>query len=298
MSILMVGGSGHLGKNITLQLAKRNLDVTAMLRGGQSHPSSNELREARVRIVDGDLCDPATLTEAVRGVDLVISSATSMPAAFNDGLRKVDHEGTLALIAAAENQGVSRFLYVSYSGNIRHESPLETAKRSCEDRLLSGNMQAVILRPSYFMDMWLSPLLGFAAANGSARIYGTGESRVSYIATSNVADFAVALACEAPTEKNTILELGGPQNLSQLEAVAIFEQALSKQIKVEHVPVEALAAQHASADPLQKTFGALMLGYAEGDVVAGATENARRYGIRLSSVSEYASRLASEMTTA
>src|SRR5208282_6367957 len=99
--------------------------------------------------------------------ETVICTATSMPAGADDGLRKVDHDGTLSLIEAAERQGVKRFVYVSYSGNSREDSPLETAKRDCENRLLNSKMQAVILRPSYFMDMWLSPALGFDPVNGS-----------------------------------------------------------------------------------------------------------------------------------
>jgi uncharacterized protein YbjT (DUF2867 family) len=106
----------------------------------------------------------------------------------------VDLEGTLALIDSAERAGVKRFVYVSYSGNIREDSPLETAKRRCESRLLDSAMEAVILRPSYFMEVWLSPALGFDPANGAARIYGDGEGKVSYISGTDVASFAIAAA--------------------------------------------------------------------------------------------------------
>ena len=104
-----------------------------------------------------------------------------MPAGANDGLRRVDHEGTKALIDAAVRQGVKRFVYVSFSGNIRQESPLESAKRACENQLLASELTAVILRPSYFMEVWLSPALGFDATSGSVRIYGSGEAKVSYV---------------------------------------------------------------------------------------------------------------------
>ena len=71
--------------------------------------------------------------------------------------------------------------------------------------------------------------------------------------------------------------------------MGIFERALQKKIAVEHVAWEALQQQHQSTDPLQKTFAALMLGYAQGDVIAGARETAEQYGVRLRSVAEYAS---------
>jgi len=290
MSFLMVGGTGNVGSAITIALAMQGFRVTAMLRGGQSHPKAKQLLDARVQVVEGDLWRPDTIDNAVEGIDTVITSATSMPSGADDGLKKTDRDGILALIGASVAKGVRRFVYVSYSGNIQEESPLQTAKRDCEKRLLDSGMEAVILRPSYFMESWLSPMLGFDPANGSARIYGSGDAKVSYISSSNVADFAVAAATAELQEKRTILELGGPQALSQLEVVRLFEQQLGCRLKVEHVPVEALIAQHQSSDPLQKTFGALTLAYARGDEVKDAVPNAQRYRIQLRTLSEYASR--------
>jgi uncharacterized protein YbjT (DUF2867 family) len=209
----------------------------------------------------------------------------------DDGLRRVDLEGTLSLIDSAERAGVKRFVYVSYSGNIREDCPLETAKRRCESRLLDSAMEAVILRPSYFMEVWLGPALGFDPAQGSTRIYGDGEAKVSYICGTDVADFAVAAATREYPQKNTILELGGPESLSQLDVVRIFGQKLQKKILVDHVPLEALETQHQSSDPLQKTFAALMLAYAKGDVVQGAASLAQQHLINLCSVSDFANTL-------
>ena len=289
MSILVVGGTGNLGNKIAVGLAGQGCNVVALVRGGWSHPRSKQLLDVGVRIVDGDLCKPETISGAISGVDTVVCSATSMPSAPNDGLRTVDRDGTLALIEAAQAEGVRRFVYISYSGNIREDSPLETAKRDCENRLLSSKLETVILRPSFFMEMWVSPALGFDPANGSVRLYGPGSAKVSYISSSSVADFAVATANGETDVKNTILELGGPEALSQLEVVGIFEQMMGRETRVAPVPIEALRAQHQSSDPLQKTFGALMLAYANGDVVNDALLNAQQYQIKLRSMAEYAS---------
>jgi uncharacterized protein YbjT (DUF2867 family) len=236
----------------------------------------------------GDLCSPETLVHALKNADTVVCTATSMPSAKDNGLQKVDHDGTLALIDLAERQGVKKFVYVSYSANICEDSPLETAKRECENRLLASQMEAVILRPSYFMEMWLSPALGFDPANGSARIYGSGKAKVSYISATNVADFGTVAALRQYAEKNAILEMGGSKPLSQLEAVRSFEEALNKKFKVDHVTTKSLQNQHQSSNPLQNTFGALMLAYSKGDVVQGAAAIARQHGVVLRSVAEYA----------
>jgi NADH dehydrogenase len=206
----------------------------------------------------------------------------------------VDHDGSLALISAAERGGVKKFVYVSYSGNVQVESPLSVAKRDSEAQLLKGPMQAVILRPSYFMEMWLSPALGFDCIQGSARLYGSGDAKVNYISAFDVADFAVVTATKDFRDKNTVLEMGGPDALSQLDAVGIFEQALGRKITVNSLPVEAIEQQYGSPDPLQKTFAALMLAYAKGDVIPGSQAVAREYDITLRSVAQYAAGIAAQ----
>lgn len=288
MTILVAGSTGFVGSEITLRLQQRKHQIRALVRGGAAHPKAQRLQDAGVEIVDGDLTLPETLAAACAGVDTVVTTATSMPTGANDGLRRVDHEGTKALISAAERAGVNRFVYTSYSGNIREDSPLETAKRECENGLLAGPMQAVILRPSYFMEVWLSPALGFDPANGAARICGSGEEKVSYISAFDVAELAVAAATKDYRDKNTILEMGGPEALSQLDAALVFEQALGRKIEVSRVPLEALQEQHRSTDPLQKTFAALMLAYAKGDVIDGAPSVALEHSIPLRSVADYA----------
>ncbi len=298
MSILIVGGSGRVGKEAAVALSGRGLDVSVMLRGGREHPKAAELSDAGVKAVDGDLCKAESLRAAVKGIETVICSATSMPSGANDGLRRVDHEGTLALIEAAEKAGVKKFVYVSYSGKIRFDSLLEVAKRDCEDRLSRSKMQAVILRPSYFMEVWLSPMVGFDPANGSVRLYGPGTEKVSYISASNVADFAVAVATRAIGEKTTTLELGGPEALSQLDAVRIFGDAFGKELKIEDVPVDAIRAQHKAFDPVTRAFGALMLAYANGDEIPDAVGTAQTYNVRLRSVSEYAAGFAGQQAVA
>jgi len=284
---LVVGATGMLGKQVALGLHRAGRKIRAMVRGGAARPEAKDLVDAGLEVVDGDLTRPETLAAPCTGIETVISGATSMPHGRDDGLRRVDLEGGLALIEAAERAGVPRFVYVSYSWNLREPSPLETAKRSCENRLLAGRMTAVVLRPSYFMQFWLSPALGFDPRQGKARIYGTGEGKVSYIAVRDVVDFAVATTLKV--ERGPVaLEMGGPEALSQLEVVRIFEETLGKKLILEHVPMEALRAQHASQDPLQKTYAALMLGYARGDAIPEAHANAERFGVKLHSVADYA----------
>jgi uncharacterized protein YbjT (DUF2867 family) len=289
--ILVVGATGLVGREVVLRLRKKEANVRAIVRGGSSRAEASELPDAGVEVVDADLTRPDSLSAACAGVQTVVCSATSMPHGGGDAIRRVDRDGTLSLIDAAEQSGVARFVYLSYSGTIQQPSPLETAKRDCEKRLLASSMQTVVLRPTCFTEVWLSPALGFDPKNGTARVYGSGQSPVSWISAFDVADFAVATALAHHCAKE-VLELGGPEPLSQLQVVHLFENILHKQIAVQHVSVEALQQQHQSSEPLQKTFAALSLAVAAGDVIPTARDNALRYGVKLHSVRDYAQSLA------
>jgi len=120
-------------------------------------------------------------------------------------------------------------------------------------------------------------------------VYGDGKAAVSYVSGRDVAAFAVAAAMR-PGELREKVQVGGPEPLSQLEAVAHFERVLGRRMALDHVPVSALEAQQHSDDPLQQAFAALMLAYAMGDSIPEAQENAARYGVTLTSLAEYAGR--------
>lgn len=292
MSILVVGGTGVVGGAAVRRLCERDRAVSVLARGGDRHPKADALRELGVTILDGDITDADSLANACSDVDVVICTATSMPMGADDGLRRVDREGTLALIDSADDASVDRFVYVSYSGNLREASPLETAKRDCERRLMSSRMSTVILRPSYFMEVWLSPALGFDPSSGFARIYGTGDARVSYVSATDVADFAAEAATHPYPGRHTVIEIGGPRAISQHDAVGIFERALGKEIEMQHVPVVAIETQRQSDDPVKQAFGALMVAYAKGDVIEGAAAAAAEHNLDLRSVEDYAASVA------
>jgi NADH dehydrogenase len=284
---LIVGATGIVGHQIALGLRQKGHNVRAMVRGGKSHEKAQSLISAGIEITDADLTKPETLPFACAGVDTIVCTATSMPHGRDDGLRRVDRDGVLALMDAAERAAVRHFVYTSYSGNIRVPSSLETAKRDCEARLVAGRMRATILRPSYFMEAWLSPMLGFDPANGRARVYGSGEAKVSYISVQDVVAFALSVVGKPP-ETPLFLEMGGPEPLSQLDAIGIFERTLDRKMEIERFPLSALEEQHRSSDPLQKAFAALMIAYANGDAIISSMETARACGVALHSVADYA----------
>jgi uncharacterized protein YbjT (DUF2867 family) len=266
--ILVVGSTGFLGSDIVRRLATSGKQVRALVRATSDPAKRAQLESWGATLVEGDLKDRASLQRACAGVDTVISTASAtVSRGGGDNLETVDRDGQLGLVNAAESAGVRHFIFVSFSGNNTDVFPLSEAKRGVEKRLREGRTAYTIVRPSYFMEVWLSPMLGFDPAGGKVRIYGSGDQPMSMISVPDVGAY-VAGCVNNPAVENQTIELGGPEPTTYNAITAMFEKALGKSIAREHVPLEALEAQFRGAsDPMEKTFAALMLGAARGDVI-------------------------------
>jgi uncharacterized protein YbjT (DUF2867 family) len=285
--ILIVGATGMLGGEICRLLGERGGALRALVRQTSDPEKVERLAGLGAEVVRGDLRDRASLEAACRGADAVISTASStVSRQQGDSVESVDLRGQLNLIEAAEAAGVRHFILISFPG-VDVDFALQTAKRAGEDRLRRGRMTYTILQPTFFTEIWLSRALGFDPAQGTVRIYGRGNNKISWISFRDVAKFAVA-ALDNPQAVNAVVKLGGPDALSPLEVVRMAEQLKGRPIVVEHVPEEALRAQHAAAtDPLQQSFAGLMLYYARGDAIDMA-ETLRAFPVQpLRSVREY-----------
>jgi uncharacterized protein YbjT (DUF2867 family) len=287
---LVVGATGFLGGEICRLLAESGRPVRAMVRSSSSEDKVAALEGMGVEVVRGDVRERAALDDACKGVSAVISTISAMPFAYDpesNGIQQVDVEGVERLIDAAKAAGAQRFVYTSISDNMNLDFPLRNAKRAVERYLRDSGLTYTILRPSYFMEGWLGPTVGFDYANGKATIYGTGQNAISWIAVPDVARFAVA-SLDNPAAENATLELGGPDALSPDQVVSIFENIGGTKFEVTHVPEAALTAQQQEAtDPMQQSFAGLMRCYAKGDAI-DMRETLRAFPVELTSVDSYA----------
>jgi uncharacterized protein YbjT (DUF2867 family) len=263
-----------LGGEICRQLAAAGKPVRALVRSTSDPGKVQALRELGVELVEGDVRDRASLDAACAGATAVISTVSSMPRAYQPGENDM-------------GAGVKHMVYTSFSGHMDLDFPLRNAKRGVEAYLKGSGLAYTVLRPSYFMEAWLSPVVGFDAANAKATIYGTGEQPISWISFQDVAQFAVA-SLDNPAARNAVLELGGPEALTPNQVIGIFEGCCGQPFEVQYVPAEALAVQQAgTTDPMQQSFSGLMRCYAAGDRIDMA-ETGKAFPFERRSVAQYA----------
>jgi len=285
--VVVAGSTGVLGFEICRRLRDRGQSVRALVRTSSNAERVSALRELGCDVVTGDLKDRASLDAACAGADCVISTVSALATAKEgDSFAVTDGAGNINLIDAASAASAKRFIFVSFDTNGMPDAPIVDAKRDVEEHLQRSGLVYTTLHPALFMESWLGPMLFADTDAGTARVYGNGDASLRYVAVADVAELAVR-CIDHPAARNTVIPFGGPEALTQHQAVARFEEVFEKPFTVTEVPEAALEAQWTAApDPFSRSFAALMLGVSRGAV--SGCELSEKFPIRLTTVREFA----------
>ena len=230
--ILVVGATGQLGSKIVRGLLAKGKPVRILARPSSSY---QPLADLGAEVAFGDLTDSASLAGPCAGIDTVITTANSARRGGNDNVETVDSRGTRALIDTAAAAGVRHFIYVSVLG-VKVDSPVPflAAKARSEERLRASGMSWTILAPNAFMESWPARVVGLPALEGRPVAFvGEGRSRHTFVSEDDVAAYAIA-AVDNPGAGNQHVPIGGPQPLSWLDVVKVYEGALGRKLEVVH----------------------------------------------------------------
>jgi NADH dehydrogenase len=274
-----------LGGMIARRLLEKGAQVRILVRHGSDYA---ELEGAGAEPVIGDLKEPNTLAAACRGVRTVITTANSARRGPPDTVEAVDLNGNRSLVEAARQAGVEHFIFMSGGPATSPDSeiPFVRAKAETEARVRESGMSFTILRAQPYFEIWVGMVVTAPALQGNVVTYvGGGERKHSMISVADVAEFAVA-AVDHPAARNQLLLVGGPEPISWRDAVAAFERALDRPIEHRGVPPD----QPVPGVPQQ--IHALLASLDTYDSVLDTTELARTFGVRLTSVDEYARQVA------
>jgi len=171
--ILVVGSTGFLGTRICERLRAEGQPVRALVRRTSSPDKVNALRSLGCELATGDLKEPPQIEAACQGISALISTTSSTVSRQpGDSIESVDLHGQLALVNAARGANIRRFVFVSFRDDPSVQSPLTQAKRSVEHAI--ADLDFTSIQASWFMEVWLSPALGFDYIRGRVRIYGDG----------------------------------------------------------------------------------------------------------------------------
>ena len=223
MQVLVVGGTGTLGRQIARRAIDEGHDVRCMVRTPRK---AAFLQEWGCELTRGDLLEPASLDYAIDGVDAVIDAATSRPSDPHS-VYVTDWDGKVNLLQACERAKVSRFVFLSLLGAHRHRDvPLMDIKACTENLLESSDFDYTILQGAAFMQGVIGQFAIPVLESQTVWVSGS-PTAIAYMNTQDVARFAVA-ALQRPETVKGSFPVVGPRAWNTGELVQLCERCSGK----------------------------------------------------------------------
>ena len=225
MSILVVGATGTLGRQIVRNALDEGFDVKCLVRNFQK---AAFLREWGAQLVQANICGPKSLPPCFDDVTAVIDAATSRP---QDSAYDVDWDGKVNLIKAALDAKVERYVFISILNCEKYPHvPLMDIKHCTEKFLEESGLDYTILRPCGFLQgligQYAIPVLEKQA------IWVMGEAApIAYMNTQDIARFAVR-SLQLPETKIQSFPLAGTRAWGGYELVRLCERLSGEDAKV------------------------------------------------------------------
>jgi NAD(P)H dehydrogenase (quinone) len=216
--ILVTGSTGSIGRHLVTQLRERRVPFRALVR------SQEKGRELGCDFVVGDFDDPGSINSALRGVDgLFLNAGGAVPV---DGDQPMIRQQEAAIDAAVA-AGVSRVVKISVLG-AREGGRLATgAHWRIEEYLKASGLAWAVLRPSGFMQNFLT---GTASLTIDGQLIdGYSGGAVAYIDCYDIAACATALLA-GPGRTAESFELTGPEPLTGAGIAEKLSAALKRTV--------------------------------------------------------------------
>uniref|UniRef100_A0A0D9WQ57 NmrA-like domain-containing protein n=1 Tax=Leersia perrieri TaxID=77586 RepID=A0A0D9WQ57_9ORYZ len=301
--ILIIGGTGHLGKFIVAASARAGHPTTALVRAA-APPASGRARllqsfsDAGVTILQGDIGDHDLLVKAVKAADVVISVVG------------YDHVGEQSkIIDAIKEAGgnVKRFIPSDFGNDADHAHIVEPAKATFDvEAQIRRTVEAegipyTFVSCNFFAGYYL-PTLVQPGASGlptdKVVILGDGNTKAIFVNEEDIATFTIK-AVDDPRTLNKVLHIRPPENaLSMNDLVSLWENKVGKTFERVYLTEEEVFKQIRECPPLGIDLAILHSAYINGDHInfeieplVGVEATEIYPDIKYSTVDEYLNRL-------
>jgi NADH dehydrogenase len=248
--LLLTGATGLVGSALLPRLTASGRPVRCLVRD----PRRLGGERVRVQIALGDLSDPASFRNALRGVDTVLHLAAAIRDQPGGSIEETNAVATWRMVQAAHKAGVERFVFFSaQSASAHNRTRFMRAKALAERAVADSDVPHTIFAPSIVYapgDVFLT-LLERMALLPVVPISGSGRALFQPIWSHDVADCVMA-ALERPAGGERY-ELSGPETLSYDEIVEIVLRAAGRPRPLVHVPLAVVSRSLRTLEALMRS---------------------------------------------
>jgi uncharacterized protein YbjT (DUF2867 family) len=233
--ILVIGGSGTVGRQVLSRLVATGAHVRAMLR----NPDAARL-PPQVEVVRGDLTILETLDECLKGIDTVFLVWTAPSAAVAPALKRITKRARRIVFLSAPLKTPHPLF--------QQPNPLRALAEQIERLIETSGLQWTFLRPGMFAAnalTWWAP-----------QIRAGDVVRWPYLAVPtapiderDIGAIAVRALCE-DGHAGAEYVLTGPQSLSQFDQVSTIARVLGRSLRIEEISTDEARRELLTIGPL------------------------------------------------
>lgn len=165
MTILVTGGTGLVGTRLLRRMVAAGMDCRALVRPGKQPDDG-------IAVI-GDLLDPTSLKEAVKGVSTIVHLAAVLRTSDPDDIWRANFEGTKNLVAAAKQQSPdARFIMASTGLVYRADSARPALEKDAVDPKMAYPASKVAAEHELQLSglNWSILRLGFVYGDGDGHL--------------------------------------------------------------------------------------------------------------------------------
>ncbi len=293
-TVAVAGGSGFIGRAIVMRLAGIPATRVRLLTRDAERARRKFEAPVNVEFVSADVTNRDSLQPALAGASAVVNTVQFDGYPIENPRRgltfeRVDYGGTVALLDAAKNAGVSRFIYIS--GAAADENSSQSgfrAKGRAERAIRESGIGYTIFRPSLVYgagDRVMNMLVNALSISPVMPVPGTGQQKVQPVLVDDVAA-CVALALGG-RGRNGAFDVGGPARMTFDDLIRLVMEITGRHRLIIHVPEAIMRLAGAAAEMLpvalfSRDAASFLLADNAGDIKPLVEE----FGIKLTPVRE------------
>jgi uncharacterized protein YbjT (DUF2867 family) len=278
--LLLTGATGLVGSALLPRLTATGRPVRCLVRD----PRRLGAERVRVQLALGDLSDPPSFRNALRGVDTVVHLAAAIRDQPGGSIEELNAVATWRMVQAAHRAGVEHFIFFSaQSASAHNRTRFMRAKALAERAVAESGVRHTIFAPSIVYapgDVFLT-LLERMALLPVVPISGSGRALFQPIWAQDVADCVMAALERADGAER--YELSGPETLSYDAIVGLALRAAGRPRPLVHVPLGVVSRSLRTLEALMRSKAFATWDEAELMEVtmtsAGGTADARSLGV-------------------
>jgi uncharacterized protein YbjT (DUF2867 family) len=237
--LLLTGATGLVGSALRRRLIAAEQPIRCLVRD----PRGLGDDRVRVQIALGDLADPPSFRNAMRGVTTVVHLASAVRDQPQGSIEELSGIATWRLVDAARRAGAQRFVFFSALGaSTQSRARVLRAKALAEEAVRESELMWTVFAPSFIYapgDAFLTRLAALSLIPWAIPFPGRGRAQLAPIWVSDVAECVMAsLERDTASARH---ELAGPDVLTHEQIVRLALRSLGRERRLVHIPTFAVS---------------------------------------------------------